>query len=91
MVSIKQASYQNQYRIKLLFSSGEEGVVDFGPVIERYAQAESLKDMDEFRKFYLDDWPTLAWPCGFDVSPETLYELATGKPPLWAAKYELAA
>jgi len=29
-------------------------------------------------------WPTLAWDCGFDLAPEYLYELATGKRPSWA-------
>jgi hypothetical protein len=43
-----------------------------------------LLDRDLFQNFYLDEWPTLAWPCGFDVAPETLYELATGKSP-WQA------
>ena len=37
----------------------------------------------EFKKFYLDEWPTLAWPCGFDLSPESLYERATGKRIEW--------
>jgi hypothetical protein len=40
-----------------------------------------LLDPERFRNFYLDEWPTLAWSCGFDVAPETLYELATGKSP----------
>jgi hypothetical protein len=26
---------------------------------------------------YLDEWPTLACLCGFELSPETLYEHAT--------------
>jgi hypothetical protein len=43
-----------------------------------------LLDRDLFQNFYLDEWPTLAWPCGFDVAPETLYEPATGKSP-WQA------
>ena len=32
-----------------------------------------------FVAFYLDAWPTLAWACGFDVAPESLYFMATGK------------
>jgi hypothetical protein len=34
--------------------------------------------------FQLDEWPTIVWDCGFDLSPEYLYELATGKRPTWA-------
>jgi hypothetical protein len=34
---------------------------------------------DERNNFHLDSWPTLAWDCGFDVDPDSLYEWATGK------------
>jgi len=33
-----------------------------------------LKDTRVSAKFYLNSWPTLAWDCGFDIAPETLYE-----------------
>jgi hypothetical protein len=36
----------------------------------------------ESAQFHLDSWPTLAWDCGFDVSPESLYERVVGKPAL---------
>ena len=32
-----------------------------------------------FAAFYLDAWLNLAWGCGFDVAPESLYFRATGK------------
>jgi len=38
-----------------------------------------LRDIDSFKEFKLDEWATVVWDCGFDVSPETLYERATGK------------
>ncbi|MBD3243359.1 MAG: DUF2442 domain-containing protein, partial [Chitinivibrionales bacterium] len=41
--------------------------------------AELLRDPAEFAKFHLDSWPTLAWDCGFDIAPESLYERAIGK------------
>lgn len=83
MIAVLSAHYESGYHIKLTFSSGEEGVVDLSDLIERYAAAQPLKDLAEFQRFYLDEGPTLVWPCGFDVSPETLYERATGKPILW--------
>ncbi len=86
MIAIVDALYENEYRIKLKFNTGEEGVVDLSDLIERYAIAHSLKDISQFKQFYLDEWPTLAWPCGFDVSPETLYERATGKCVSWLEK-----
>jgi hypothetical protein len=83
MIAVQTADYENAYRIKLKFNNGEEGVADLADVITRYPAAHSLKDVAEFQRFYLDEWPTLAWPCGFDISPETLYERATGKTVAW--------
>jgi len=44
-----------------------------------------LRNPEAFSHFYLDSWPTLAWDCGFDVDPESLYFRATGKS-LWETK-----
>lgn len=48
-------------------------------------KAEPLRNPEAFSHFYLDSWPTLAWDCGFDVDPESLYFRATGKS-LWDTK-----
>lgn len=69
----------NGYRIWIKFSDELSGIVDFTDIIHNYAAARPLAEQNEFQRFYLDDWPTLAWPCGFDFSPESLYERATGK------------
>ncbi len=52
-------------------------------LLHKYKAAEPLLDKNEFKKFYLDEWPTLAWPCGFDLAPESLYERVTGKRADW--------
>ena len=83
MVTIQEATYEGQYRIRLKFSTGEEGVVDLSDIIGRYPAARPLREVEAFSQFYLDEWPTLAWPCGFDLAPEWLYELATGRSPSW--------
>ena len=83
VVQISEARYLDGYRIWLRFYTGEEGIVDLSDVIDRYPAAKPLKDKAVFAKFFLDDWPTLAWPCGFDYSPESLYERATGKHINW--------
>ena len=83
MVRIQEALYMGEYSIHLRFDTGEEGVVDLSDVVEKYATARPLIDHDEFAKFSLDEWPTLVWPCGFDLSPEMLYERVTGKRPAW--------
>jgi hypothetical protein len=79
IVSVAEARYLDGYRVWLRFNTGEEGVADLADVIERYPAAKPLHDKTLFAGFFLDEWPTLAWPCGFDFSPEALYERATGK------------
>ncbi len=61
----------------------EDCIADLFEIIQRYSIAAPLKNLIEFQKFYLDEWPTLVWPCGFDLSPETLYERATGNKVKW--------
>lgn len=86
MIAINAAEYQRDYKIKITFNTGEQGIVDLADLIEKYAVASPLKNIDEFKQFYLDEWPTLAWSCGFDVAPETLYERATGNRVTWLDK-----
>ena len=83
MITLTEAKYVDGYRIWVKFSDGLHGVVDFTDIIEKFPAAGPLADQKEFQHFYLDGWPTLAWPCGFDFSPESLYERATGKSVAW--------
>ncbi len=73
-VYLENAKYLGGYKFHLRFNDGVEGVVNVKPVIVKYPQAKSLTNESEIAKFYLDSWPTLAWPSGFDIAPETLYE-----------------
>ncbi len=76
------------YQIFVEFTSGDNGIVDLNDIVHRYAAATEIRDQKKFREFYLDTWPTLAWKCGFDLSPETLYELLTGQEPKWVSSFE---
>ena len=76
MIEVLEATYQEGYKVWLKFNTGESGVVDLKDLLHKYKAAEPLLDKNEFKKFYLDEWPTLAWPCGFDLAPESLYERA---------------
>ena len=78
-ISVLEAQYINDYRIELKFNTGETGEVNLRDVVYKYAIASPLRDPLVFSHFYLDSWHTLAWDCGFDVAPETLYFMATGK------------
>ena len=68
------AEYRGGFRIRLAFSDGVAGTVDFsrwleGPVFE------PLKDPAYFSRFFIDGG-TIAWPNGADIAPETLHEQA---------------
>lgn len=88
MIYVREARYAGGHSLWLRFSNGEEGVAELGDLIDRYAIAAELQDPTVFRNFSLDEWPTVVWPCGFDVSPELLYELATGKSRSWPVATE---
>ena len=85
LVYLEQAHYLHDYRIWLRFNTGEEGEVDLQDLVFKYQAAAPLRIPAAFADFYLDEWPTLAWACGFDVSPETLYQRVTGVAPTWQA------
>jgi hypothetical protein len=83
IITVVGARYLGDFRIWLRFNTGDEGIVDLADIVEKFPAAKPLRDPSVFAKFYLDEWPTLAWPCGFDFSPESLYERATGKIVPW--------
>jgi hypothetical protein len=83
IVIITTADYLGGYRLHLRFNTGDSGEVDLQDIIFKYNAATPLRDMDNFKRFNLDEWSTVVWDCGFDVSPETLYERATGKRISW--------
>ena len=83
IVTITAADYLDGYRLHLHFNTGESGEVDLQDIIIKYNAASPLRDIARFKAFKLDEWSTVVWDCGFDVSPETLYERATGKRVDW--------
>jgi hypothetical protein len=69
--SVTKAKYVSGYLIEVKFNDGTIKVIDFepwltGPVFR------PLKSKDYFNKFFIDG-PTIAWPNGADIAPETLY------------------
>jgi hypothetical protein len=75
-IAVQKAQYIGEYKIRLTFNTGEVGDVDLEETIRRYPVALPLLDPKVFSNFHLDEWPTLAWDCGFDIAPEALYRKA---------------
>ena len=74
---LTKAEYAGEYRIKVIFEDGVEGVVKMEN--ELWGEVfEPLKDPSEFQNFVLDkELRTIVWPStGADLAPEFLYEKA---------------
>jgi hypothetical protein len=75
---ILDATYYNEYKLRIRFENSEVRMVDLsehldGPVFE------PLKDLGYFRQFKVNrDIDTIVWPNNADFSPDFLYEI--GKP-----------
>ena len=72
--SVTKAKYVKDYLIEVKFNDGTKKIIDFknwlkGPVFK------PLKNRDYFKRFFIDG-PTIAWPNGADIAPETLYAAA---------------
>ena len=68
--TVIHAEHQGEFRIRVVFSDGVVGTIDFsdwleGPVFE------PLKDLSVFRSGAIDpELDTVVWPNGADVAPE---------------------
>lgn len=77
MLRIKNVSYVNDYKLKILFNDGKTKVVDFENWInEGGLYILQLKNLLFFKKFQMDEFDyALCWPNGADFSPDALYEI----------------
>jgi len=72
--AVISAEHRGEFRIRLVFTDGIEGTVDFSEWLKG-SVFEPLKDPQYFGRFFIEGG-TVAWPNGADIAPETLYERA---------------
>jgi hypothetical protein len=71
---ITDVEYLGDYKLKLRFNNGAEGIVDLES--ELYGEVfEPLRDKNLFREVYLTA-RTIEWSNGADFAPEFLFEVA---------------
>jgi hypothetical protein len=70
--SVTKAKYVRDYLIEVKFNDGTKKVIDFEPWLNGPI-FRPLRNKIYFKKFFVDG-PTIAWPNGADIAPETLYE-----------------
>jgi hypothetical protein len=77
LLEITDAQYLDDYRVKLTFNDGREGIADLHPLITANPAAVFAIFADEafVRQFNLEHG-TLYWPNERDVAAEYLYFLA---------------
>ena len=73
MLSILNASYENEYKILLEFSDHKKGKVDLKDFIVngKIKPFRELKNIEKFKQFKVDY--TLRWNDNLDLAPEYLY------------------
>lgn len=83
IISVNSVEYVDGHRLRLVFSTGETAEMDLQEHIftSPHPEATALRNPDQFRRFFLDSWPTVAWESGYDIAPERLYEMAMATTP----------
>lgn len=77
---IVKAEYVSDYKIKISFADGSNGIADLKEIISKGGIFSDLKDLDNFKNFTIhDELKVLTWQKEIDIAPETLYLLAVGE------------
>ncbi|MGH2852938.1 MAG: DUF2442 domain-containing protein [Solirubrobacteraceae bacterium] len=77
LVDVTDAEVIGDHRLRLTFEDGLVGDIDFAGRNWR-GVSEPLADPAFFAQVQVDpEMGTIAWPNGFDMAPETLYERAS--------------
>jgi len=71
---IQDIEYRGEFVYRVTFDDGLAGEIDFTPWLDRGPIFEVLKDVDVFKKAFIDGG-TISWPNGADIAPERLYEI----------------
>jgi hypothetical protein len=80
VIWVTEARALAPFRVWVRFSDGVEGEVDLGPVIASDPRplVRALQSPALFASLRVED-DTVAWPNGFDLAPEFLYESTRAK------------
>lgn len=75
MESVIQVSPRADYKLELKFNTGETGMFDARPYLEK-GVFRQLQDVSLFKQAYVA-FDTVCWPGEIDIAPETLYDRST--------------
>lgn len=73
ILHITEVSYLADYKLKVSFNNGENGVADLSSVVHQ-GVFKTLASREKFAQVALDkDLATIVWPDGLDLAPEFVY------------------
>ncbi len=71
----------DEYRLRLRFEDGVEGIVDISKAIRLEGVFAPLRERDYFVQVRVNpELGTIAWPNEADLDPDVLYALVSGEP-----------
>lgn len=74
---VKEVKYLGDYRLGLLFRTGEKREVDLRPYVGDGEVFIPLIDLEYFKKVRIDDSElTICWPNGADFCPDILWKIS---------------
>ena len=77
LLKVTEATYLEDYKIKITFNDGANGVVDLKNSIKGQV-FKPLQSIEYFKTFTQNTW-TIQWDCDADFAPEYLYKLMSGE------------
>lgn len=74
-MKIIQAIYGEEYKINIRFDDGLEGVLDLNQDLEKFKETRffELTDIENFKKFFINDIGNLEWYNGWDYCKDDIY------------------
>ena len=78
-LELKNAEYLGDYKVKVIFNTNEEKIVDFKSYVQKEERKilQPLKNEDFFKTLFVhSEFGTLSWKDEIDLAPEFVYELA---------------
>jgi hypothetical protein len=79
LVDIVDAEALPDYRLRLRFEDGVEGIVDVSALVTFDGVFAALADPHEFSQVFVDpELGTVGWPGGADLDPAVLYSQVHG-------------
>ena len=75
LYDIIEAEYLENYKLKIVFENGMNGIVDLSEYPKKGGVFNKFKDVNFFKNFSISrELGTIVWGDEIDIAPETLYE-----------------